>query len=97
VIDGQDIAGVSLESLRSKIGFVTQDTPLFDGTITENVTYSVRGAASEASEEQIQRAARLAGVAKLGGALPPTANKCLQCVSRLAGSKGAGPGPSGIH
>jgi ATP-binding cassette, subfamily B, bacterial MsbA len=70
VIDGQDIAGVSLESLRSKIGFVTQDTPLFDGTITENVTYGVRGDASEASEEQIQQAARLAGVDELVASLP---------------------------
>jgi ABC-type multidrug transport system fused ATPase/permease subunit len=67
VIDGQDIAYVSLESLRSKIGFVTQDTPLFDGTITENVTYGVRG---EASEEQIQQAARLAGVDELVVSLP---------------------------
>src|SRR5215213_2872020 len=47
VIDGQDIADVSLESLRSKIGFVTQDSPLFDGTITENVTYAMRSDASE--------------------------------------------------
>src|SRR5829696_2768318 len=67
VIDGQDIADVSLESLRSKIGFVTQDTPLFDGTITENVTYGVRG---DASEEQIQQAARLAGVDELVASLP---------------------------
>ena len=67
VIDGQDIADVSLESLRSKIGFVTQDTPLFDGTITENVTYGVRG---NASEEQIQQAARLAGVDELVASLP---------------------------
>jgi ABC-type multidrug transport system fused ATPase/permease subunit len=67
VIDGQDIADVSLESLRSKIGFVTQDTPLFDGTIAENVTYGVRG---DASEEQIQQAARLAGVDELVASLP---------------------------
>src|SRR5215204_3762005 len=67
VVDGQDIAEVSLESLRSKIGFVTQDTPLFDGTITENVTYGVRG---NASEEQIQQAARLAGVDELVASLP---------------------------
>ena len=66
-IDGQDTAGVSLESLRSEIGFVTQDTPLFDGTITENVTYGVRG---EASEEQIQQAARLAGLDELVASLP---------------------------
>src|ERR671910_1783537 len=68
VIDGQDIADVALESLRSKIGFVTQDTPLFDGTITENVTYGVRG---DASEEQIQQAARLAGVGGAGASPPP--------------------------
>lgn len=67
VIDGQDIADASLESLRSKIGFVTQDTPLFDGTITENVTYGARG---DASEEQIQQAARLAGVEELVASLP---------------------------
>src|ERR687898_1529672 len=70
VIDGQDTADVSLESLRSKIGFVTQDTPLFDGTITENVTYGMRGDASEASEEQIRQAARLAGVDELVASLP---------------------------
>jgi ABC-type multidrug transport system fused ATPase/permease subunit len=70
VIDGQDIADVSLESLRSKIGFVTQDTPLFDGTITENVTYGARGDASDASEEQVQQAARLAGVEELVASLP---------------------------
>ena len=62
MIDGQDIAEVSVGSLRSKIGLVTQETPLFDGTIAENVTYGVGG---EASEEQIQKAARLAGVDEL--------------------------------
>src|SRR5918997_68097 len=67
VIDGQDTTDVSLESLRSKIGFVTQDTPLFDATITENVTYGVRG---DASEEQIRQAARLAGVGKVGPSPP---------------------------
>jgi ABC-type multidrug transport system fused ATPase/permease subunit len=70
VIDGQDTADVSLESLRSKIGFVTQETPLFDGTITENVTYGMRGDASETSEEQIRQAARLAGVDELVASLP---------------------------
>jgi ATP-binding cassette, subfamily B, bacterial MsbA len=70
MIDGQDTAGVSLESLRSKIGFVAQDTPLFDATIAENVAYGVRGDASEASEEQIQRAARVAGVDELVASLP---------------------------
>src|SRR5215212_7594898 len=67
VIDGQDTSDVSLESLRSKIGFVNQETPLFDGTISENVTYGVRG---DTSEEQIQQAARLAGVDELVASLP---------------------------
>src|SRR5919112_1599331 len=67
MIDGQDIADVSLESLRSKIGFVTQDTTLFDGTITENVTYGARG---DTSEQQIQQAARLSGVDELVASLP---------------------------
>src|SRR5918997_68195 len=71
MIDGQDITEVSLESLRSKIGFVTQDTPLFEATITENITYGTRGdASSEALEEQIQQAARLAGVDELVASLP---------------------------
>ncbi len=70
VIDGRDIAEASLASLRSKIGFVTQDTPLFDGTIGENVAYGARGDASEASEEQVRQAARLAGVDELVASLP---------------------------
>src|SRR5829696_6266903 len=70
MIDGQDTADVSLESLRSKIGFVTQELSLFDGTITENVTYGMRGDASETSEEQIRQAARLAGVDELVASLP---------------------------
>jgi subfamily B ATP-binding cassette protein MsbA len=70
VIDGRDIAEASLASLRSKIGFVTQDTPLFDATIGENVAYGARGDASEASEEQVRQAARLAGVDELVASLP---------------------------
>src|SRR5918995_882430 len=71
VIDGQDTADVSLESLRSKIGFATQDTPLFDGTITENVTYGARGDTSEEQIQQaVQQAARLAGVDELVASLP---------------------------
>lgn len=66
-VDGQDITGVSLGSLRSKISLVTQDTPLFDGTIAENVGY---GAPSDASEEQVRDAARLAGVDEIVASLP---------------------------
>ena len=39
LIDGQDIAGVTQESLRSQIGMVTQDTSLLHRSIRENILY----------------------------------------------------------
>ena len=39
LIDGIDIRDVTLASLRSQIGIVTQDTVLFDDTITSNIAY----------------------------------------------------------
>jgi len=39
MIDGQDIAEVSQESLRSKIGMVTQDTSLLHRSVMANITY----------------------------------------------------------
>ncbi|HWQ58834.1 MAG TPA: ABC transporter ATP-binding protein [Clostridia bacterium] len=41
LIDGQDIAKVALSSLRRNIAPVLQDTYLFNGTIAENIAYSV--------------------------------------------------------
>ena len=38
-IDGQDIAGVSLESLRAQISVVSQEAFLFNGTVRENILY----------------------------------------------------------
>jgi len=38
-VDGNDVRDVTLESLREHIGYVSQDTFLFDGTIAENVKY----------------------------------------------------------
>ncbi|NJM09278.1 ABC transporter ATP-binding protein, partial [Candidatus Gracilibacteria bacterium] len=38
-IDDQDIQQVALDSLRQRIGFVSQDAPLFDGTIAQNIAY----------------------------------------------------------
>jgi ABC-type multidrug transport system fused ATPase/permease subunit len=66
VIDGQDTAEVSLGSLRSRIGLVTQDTPLFDGTIAENVTYGAQGE----TEEKVRRASYVAGLDELVDSLP---------------------------
>ena len=38
-IDGQEIKGVTLESLRSAIGVVPQETPLFNASIADNIRY----------------------------------------------------------
>ena len=56
LIDGQDIAGVTQESLRAAIGMVTQDTSLLHRSIRDNIRYG----RPEASEEEIVRAAALA-------------------------------------
>ena len=46
-IDGYDIRDVSLESLRSQIGIVLQDTTLFSGTIRDNVAFGKPDAGME--------------------------------------------------
>ena len=59
-IDGQDIAAVTQDSLRSAIGIVPQDTVLFNDTIGYNIAYGREGA----SQEDIKRAARGAAIAE---------------------------------
>jgi subfamily B ATP-binding cassette protein MsbA len=56
VIDGHNIRGVTLQSLRSQIGMVTQETVLFDDTIAANIAFG-RPAASRADIEAAARAA----------------------------------------
>ena len=58
LIDGHDIKGITLESLRRNISPVLQDTFLFNGTIAENIGYAV----SEASMEEIEEAAKAANI-----------------------------------
>jgi len=58
LVDGQDIANVTLESLRRNISPVLQDTFLFNGTIAENIGYAV----PDASMEEIQAAAIAANI-----------------------------------
>jgi ATP-binding cassette, subfamily B, bacterial MsbA len=45
LVDGHDIRDVTLRSLRSQIGIVTQETVLFDDTISANIAYGRPGAA----------------------------------------------------
>ena len=54
LIDGQDIAEVTQESLRAAIGIVPQDSVLFNDTIGYNIAYG----REEASEDEIVAAAR---------------------------------------
>ncbi len=56
LIDGQDIAGVSQQSLRAQIAMVTQDTALLHRSIRDNILYG----RSDAGEAQMRRAAELA-------------------------------------
>lgn len=55
-VDGQDIRGVTLHSLREQMSMVLQDVFLFNGTIVDNIAYG----AHEASREQIVAAAQAA-------------------------------------
>ena len=47
LIDGHDIADLTLESLRDQIGMVTQQTITFNDTIRANIAYGRRGATDE--------------------------------------------------
>ncbi|HEY3473648.1 MAG TPA: ABC transporter ATP-binding protein [Anaerolineales bacterium] len=55
-IDGYDLRDVTLDSLRSQIGIVLQETTLFSGTIRENIAFGK----PDATLEEIQSAARAA-------------------------------------
>ena len=57
-IDGHDVRDVTLESLGEVIGVVTQETYLFHTTIRENLRY----AKPDATDEELERAARAAAI-----------------------------------
>ena len=56
LIDGQDIAGVGQDSLRARIGMVTQDTSLLHRSVRDNIVYG----RPDASEDEMTRAAQRA-------------------------------------
>jgi ABC-type multidrug transport system fused ATPase/permease subunit len=58
LVDGADLAHVRLESYRTQLGVVLQETFLFDGSIRENVAF----ARPDAQEEEILAACRIARV-----------------------------------
>lgn len=66
LIDGQDIRHVSQHSLRSQIGVVQQDPFLFTGTVRENIRYG----RLDATDEAVEKAARVVGAHDLITRLP---------------------------
>jgi ABC-type multidrug transport system fused ATPase/permease subunit len=58
LVDGVDLSSVRLDSYRTRLGVVLQESFLFDGTIRENVAFS----RPDATEEEIMRACRIARV-----------------------------------
>lgn len=65
-IDGQDIRGVTLDSLHAAIGVVPQDTVLFNDSIYYNIAYGAAGA----TREEVERAARAARIHDFIRSLP---------------------------
>jgi ABC-type multidrug transport system fused ATPase/permease subunit len=66
LFDGVDIAGASLASVRRQVGFVFQETVLFDASVAENL----RLGRPDASEAELRRALRLAEAEGFVDALP---------------------------
>ncbi|MGH9543679.1 MAG: ABC transporter ATP-binding protein [Terriglobales bacterium] len=66
LVDGVDLSTVRLESYRTRLGVVLQESFLFDGSIRENVAFS----RPQASEEEIMRACRIARVDEFAEAFP---------------------------
>jgi ATP-binding cassette subfamily B protein/subfamily B ATP-binding cassette protein MsbA len=64
--DGVDIEKASLDSIRSQVSFVFQETVLFDATIEENIKLGN----PEASETEVRRAAQIAGADEFIRELP---------------------------
>jgi subfamily B ATP-binding cassette protein MsbA len=68
LVDGIDLAEVDLNTYRSQLGVVLQDSFLFDGTIRENIMFS----RPEATEEQFLAACRTARVDEFAERFPDT-------------------------
>lgn len=66
LIDGYDLRDVSLESLTRQIGMVTQETYLFHDTVRANLLY----AKPDATQDEIERAARAANIHDFIAKLP---------------------------
>jgi ATP-binding cassette subfamily B protein len=66
LIDGNDIKGVTLDSLRRQFGYVPQEPFLFAGTIRDNIAF----AKAEATDNEVLEACRAVGINDLIEQLP---------------------------
>ena len=66
LIDDNDVRDVTLDSLRSQIGIVTQETVLFNDTVRNNIAYGQ----PHVSQKQVEEAARAARAHEFIHALP---------------------------
>ncbi len=66
LVDGVSLSEVRLDSYRTQLGVVLQDTFLFDGTIRENVAFS----RPQSTEEEVLRACRIARVDEFAEGFP---------------------------
>ncbi|MET0231112.1 MAG: ABC transporter ATP-binding protein [Rhodanobacteraceae bacterium] len=65
-VDGTDVRDYALQSLRSHVGFVLQETILFRGTIRDNIAYGK----PDATEAEIVKAAQLANAEEFIARMP---------------------------
>ena len=65
-IDGIEVNDVTLDSLRGQVTYVFQETQLLSDSIADNIRYGD----SEASDEEVERVARIAGVHDFIASLP---------------------------
>ncbi len=79
LIDGYDVRDVTLNSLRSQIGIVLQETLLFSGTVRDNIAYG----RPDATQEAVEAAARAAQADDFIRALP-------QGYTTVVGERGVG-------
>jgi ABC-type multidrug transport system fused ATPase/permease subunit len=66
LVDGVDLSAVRLDSYRTQLGVVLQESFLFDGTIRDNVVFS----RPDATEEQVMSACRIARVDEFAESFP---------------------------
>jgi ATP-binding cassette subfamily B protein len=66
LIDGHDLRGVTLKSLRRQLGVVPQEPFLFNGTLRDNIVF----ARPDAADEEVREAATVVGLDDLISRLP---------------------------